>query len=81
MRSVFSAASPTKKHRFGEPREPARRGEPSKSKILAGGDKRAKGLTCKTQFYKWLRKEELNMTIKTACALTRIITSSGYICA
>jgi hypothetical protein len=69
-----------KKHLSDEPGESARRGEPSKSKILAGGDKRAKGLTCKTQFYKWLRKEEMNMKTQTRSALAGIIFSSGYIC-
>jgi hypothetical protein len=48
---------------------------------LAGGDKRAKGLTCKTQFYKWLRKEEMNMKTQTRSALAGIVFSSGYICA
>jgi hypothetical protein len=46
-----------KKHLSDELRESARRGEPSKSKILAGGDKRAKDLTCKTQFYKWITQQ------------------------
>jgi hypothetical protein len=41
MKSVFSGALPPKKHLSGEQGEPARRGELSKSKILASGDKRA----------------------------------------
>jgi len=70
-----------KKHLYDELGESARRGEPSKSMIWTGGDKRAKGLTCKTQFYKWIRKEEMNMKTQTRSALAGIVRSSGYICA
>jgi hypothetical protein len=41
IQSVFSVALPPKKHRSGEPCEPARRGELTKSPILSSGDKRA----------------------------------------
>ena len=41
IKSVFSVASPPKKHRPDEQSESARRGELTKSLILSSGDKRS----------------------------------------
>jgi hypothetical protein len=41
IKSVFSAALPTEKHRLDEQGESAHRGELTKSLILSSGDKRA----------------------------------------